>query len=287
MSRSNLVFKYLIVALLLLGCFFRITQLDQKIYWGDETSTSVRIAGYTFEAIRQDFSGPYQIAAADLQQYQQLTPAKTAQDVVQGLAAEEPQLPPVYFLALRAWTQIFGSSVSATRGFSAFISLLTMPALYWLCRELFPGAGPAWLAVGLLAVSPFHVLYAQEARPQSLWTLTLLLSSAALLRARRQGTLASWSLYAGMLALSLYTYLFSALVAIAHGLYSLLSERFRWTAALRAYLFASLAGLLLFSPWMISAYESFATLDAGTGWTKLSVPLSALVRTWLLNLSRL
>lgn len=42
--------------------------------------------------------------------------------------------------------------------------------------------------MALIAVSPFHVLYAQEAREYSLWTVTILLSSAALLRAMRVKT---------------------------------------------------------------------------------------------------
>ncbi|MEG3987264.1 hypothetical protein QUA13_08880 [Microcoleus sp. S28C3] len=45
-----------------------------------------------------------------------------------------------------------------------------------------------WIAVGLLAVSPLHVLYAQEARPYCLWPALILISCASLLRAMRLET---------------------------------------------------------------------------------------------------
>src|SRR5207248_4961479 len=93
------------------------------------------------------------------------------------------------------------------------------PGLYWLCRELFGCSRTAWMAVALLAVSPFHVLYAQEAREYSLWTVAILLSSAALLRAARLQTRRTWWAYAASVALGLYSHTLFVLVAGAHGAY--------------------------------------------------------------------
>lgn len=284
--RTLSAIKLMLLGVIGVGIFFRGANLDGKVFWGDETSTLSRISGYYFEEIRDRFSSTYAIQASDLSQYQQFTPERGIPTVTNGLATEEPQLPPAYFLSLRAWVGLFGNSIGAVRAFSAFVGLLALPAMYWLAWELFSKPLTAGLATALFAVSPFQVLYAQEARPQSFWTLTILLASAALLRALRRNTVKTWGLYTLTLTLSFYTYMLSGVIAIAHGLYVLFRQRFRFDAALRRYLITSAISTVLFLPWLVGAFHSFGQLDSSTAWTKQSIGLSKLIKTWLLNLSR-
>ena len=113
----------------------------------------------------------------------------------------------------------FGQSAVAMRLLSVLTSLLVFPAIYWLCKELFDLPLVAWIAMALVAVSPVHIIHAQNARPRTLWILMILLSSGALLKAARLNRKRDWILYGIALTLSLYTFLFSVLVAIAHGVY--------------------------------------------------------------------
>jgi len=245
------VLRFLIIVLLVIGVFFRLTNLDQKIYWEDEAFTSLRISGYRETELIQNVFNGHEIGVEDLQKYQHPNPEKSVVDTIKGLAAEEPQHTPLYFIMVRLWVQWFGNSVTVTRSLSALISLLVFPCIYWLCRELFELPLTGWVAVALIAVSPFHVAYAQEAREYSLWTVTILLSSAALLLAMRLKTKLSWGLYAATIALGLYSYLFSIFVAIGHGIYVVTIERFRLTKTVTAYLIASLLAFLAFSPWLV------------------------------------
>lgn len=243
--------KFLIAILLVVGIFFRFVNLNQKIYWEDEAFTSLRISGYTeTELIQQIFDG-HEIGVEDLLKYQRPSPEKGVLNTINGLAVEEPQHTPLYFIMVRYWVQWFGTSEAATRSLSAVISLLVFPCVYWLCLELFESPLTGWIAVALMAISPFHVVYAQEAREYSLWTVTILLSSAALLRAIRLKTKQSWGIYAATLALSFYSYLFSIFVAIGHTIYVLAIERFRLSKTVIAYLIASIIGFLAFSPWLV------------------------------------
>ena len=278
--------QILLVTILVLGLFFRFANIDGKVYWSDETFTSLRVSGYTAEAYTNKIVAGDELGIKEFQKYQRLNSEKNLPDLVNGLAVEEPQNPPLYFMMVRFWVQLFGESAAITRSFSAAISLLSLPCIYWLCHELFglPLAGA--IAMALLASSPLHVLYAQEARPHSLWTLTILLSGAALLRAIRLGTKLNWSIYAVAIALSLYTYMFSALVAIGHGIYVVVNSGFRFTKTVRNYLIASLGGILLFSPWIFAIVRSVSNTQETTSWTNLKVSLILLIRTWLLNLSR-
>ncbi len=278
--------RILLVILLVMGVFFRFANLDKKLYWNDEVATSIRISGYSFKEIQQSALQGNEMTVEDWRKYQYPNPEKGLIDLVNGLATEEPQLPPLYFALNRFWVQLFGNSVAVTRSFSAAASLLAFPCIYWLCQELFASSLTGWVAMALIAISPLHLLYAQEARPFSLWIVTILLSSAALLRAMRVKTKLSWIVYACTLVLGFYTYLLSGLVAIGHGIYVIVNERFRLTNQVKAYLLASLTGTIVFIPWIFAILSGFSEVSETTDWSKEKVHLPALMRTWILNLSR-
>ncbi len=258
--------RCLIIALLVLGVFFRFVNLESKIYGLDETYTSLRISGYTEAEQVQDFSNRPKITIKDIQKYQGTNSERNVIGTVKGLAVEEPQHPPLYYVMARFWAQWLGNSVAVTRSLPALISLLAFPCLYWLCLELFESPLTGWVAVALLAVSPFHVVYAQEARQYSLWTVTILLSSAALLRAMRLKTKISWSIYAVSLATGFYTFLLSGLVAAGHGIYVAVIEKFRFSHNFISYLVASGLGTLAFSPWGWAVINNWERVKHTTNW---------------------
>ena len=277
--------RFLLIVILGLGVFFRFVNIDRKVYWFDETFTSLRISGYTEkEAIAQLCNGQ-QIGVEDLQKYQHPTPEKTLTDTLKSLALEDPQHPPLYYVLTRFWVQWFGSSVAVIRSLTALFSALALPCIYWLCLELFNSSLVASVAVALLAVSPFHVLYAQEAREYSLWGLTTLLSSATLLRAMRLQTKLSWGMYAVTVALGLYTFLFSGLVTIAHGVYLFAIERFRLTKRVIGYVLASLVAFIAFTPWVVVILSQSAQINKTTGWTADKISRLVLIKSWIVNLS--
>ncbi|MBD2103162.1 glycosyltransferase family 39 protein [Leptolyngbya sp. FACHB-261] len=257
-------FRIFIVILLALGIFFRFVNLDRKVYWGDEALTSLRSSGYTeAELIENVFNGR-ETSISELRRYQQVNPDKNLGDTVRALSLDAPEHPPLYFVMARLWMQEFGNSIAVKRALPAVLSLLTFPCLYWLCLELFGSALVSWIAVALFAVSPLQVLYAQEARHYSLWTVLTLLSSLAFLRALRLSGSKSeamswarswampWPIYGVTVALQVYTALLAVPVILGHGLYILLTEGFRWSQKLKSYLLATGAGLLCFVPWLLT-----------------------------------
>jgi uncharacterized membrane protein len=280
-------FKVLIIILLVLGIFFRFANLDRKVYWYDETFTSLRVSGYTEAEVVQQLSTLEVIGVEDLQKYQHFNSKKGLIDTVKSLASEDPQHPPFYYAIARFWGQVFGTSVTAMRSLPALISLLAFPCIYWLCLELFESPLVGWMAVALITVSPFHVLYAQEARQYSLWPVTILLSSAALLRAMRLKTKASWSIYAVTLVASLYTFLLSGAVAIGHGIYVAAIERFRLTKTFAAYLVASLFATLAFLPWLFVVISNLSKAQTVTSFINNKTSLVVLLRGRIGDLSRI
>ncbi|MEG3894727.1 MULTISPECIES: glycosyltransferase family 39 protein [unclassified Microcoleus] len=278
--------RVVIVILLVLGIFFRFANLGQKVYWIDESYTSLRISGYTeAEFIQQVGDGQIRDIKY-LQKYQRTNSEKSVVDTVKGLALEEPQLAPLYFVATRFWVQLFGDSVAVTRSMSAVFSLLALPCMYWLCLELFESSLTAWLAVSLLAVSPFQIVYAQEARPYSLFILVVLLSSATLLRGMRLKTNSSWALYAATVALGFYSHLLFAMVALGHGIYVGIIEKLRFNKTVIGYLLASIAGFIVLSPWTIVFIKNSHNASQKTVWLSIRMPVLELMKNWVLNISR-
>lgn len=254
---------FLLITLLVLGLFFRFINLDRKVYWFDETYTSLRISGYTDREVAQKVFNGQIIGIEDLQNYQGVNSEKNFFDALRSISSSSEH-PPLYYSLTRLWVQVFGNSVAVTRSLSAVISLLVFPCLYWLCLELFESPVVAWIAIALMAVSPFHVLYAQEARQYSLWTTVILLSGAALLRGMRIQTTLNWGIYAVTVALGLYTTLLNTLVALGQGIYIAVIERFRLTKVLVDYLLASLAGILAFLPWIWVIIRGQSQMQATT-----------------------
>ncbi len=263
--------NFLLIIILTLGIFFRFANLDSKVYWLDETFTSLQVSGYLQSEVKADILDGREIGIDEIGRYQYPTAdsPKTALDTIKGLISFEPQHTPFYFVLARYWLQGFGNSIATIRCLSVVASLLSILLVYLLCIELFENQLVGFVAAALLAVSPFHLVYAQEARPFSLWTTTILLSSLALLRAQRLQTLRSWFFYAVSIALGLYTFLFSLLVCLAHAVYIAFSEKFRFNLTVISYLIASIAGILAFFPWiaiLISSREkltNFASSPAG------------------------
>lgn len=289
-------FRSVCIALLLVGILFRFVSLDRKVYWHDEAYTSMEITGHSRSEVVSELFTNQQATPPDLLNYQQLNPDRTMGDTIMALAREDVQHPPLYYILSRGWAQLWNSSSPlVTRSLSAILSLLMFPLMYWLCIELFDSPLTGWIAIALLAISPFHVLYAQEAREYSLWGATILLSCVALLRAMRSSNPGNWAFYAVSLCTAFYTFMFSGFIAIGHGIYVLLSEKvdslsitgFRFSKQAIAYLISSIVAVLGFTPWLYFLVIHFDNLQATTGWATVSLPYLTLIKLWAINFSRI
>lgn len=269
--------RVLVAAVLLLGVFFRFHNIDRQLYWNDEVFTSLRIAGYQVAEIDQELRDKGIVSVAEMQKYQIPSPQKTVRDTISGLIKEEPQHVPLYFVLARQWVQWFGNSTSVLRSFSAVLSLLALPCVYWLCRELFECCKVGWFAVALFSISPVQIVFGQEARPYSLFVLMVLLSSVALLRAIRLSTGVSWALYGVTVVLGLYTQILFGMVAVGHALYVFASSRFRIDRVSICYVVASGLALATFVPWIRII---FSNTMQNVGWTHTHQSVLASTIRW-------
>ncbi len=277
-------FKTLIVVLLALGVFFRFASLSERPYWHDETYTLLRASGHTIaEMTAQVFDGQLH-DRSDLLKFQQIAPEKTEIDLIRSLVTEEPHRAPLYYAIAREWMKGFGSDVVTMRSLSALISLLVFPALYWLCIELFAQPLTGWIAIMLMSISPFHVYYAQEVREYSLWTVTILVMSAAFLRAIRLNTKSSWILYSLSITISLYTFILSIPLLVGQALYFLMLQKFRCTQKMRTFLKAFLLGLSFYLPWLSFTLMNLPQVERTSAWMFQPTPIQVLFQHWITSL---
>ncbi|HLM65726.1 MAG TPA: glycosyltransferase family 39 protein [Acidimicrobiales bacterium] len=159
--------------------------------------------------------------------------------------------PPLYYLLLHGWMQVFGEGDVAVRALSGIIGVATLPLAYVAGRRLAGVAGGRWALV-VVALSPYSVRYATETRMYSLVMLLTLVGYLVLtdaLHTPTAGRLAALTLVSGTLLLTHY---WSFYLVAAVGLLLVV----RWwrvpgerptTVRLTV---AVAAGGLLFLPWL-------------------------------------
>jgi uncharacterized membrane protein len=122
-----------------------------------------------------------------------------------------------------------------------------------------------------------------------MWTVTILLSSWALLHALRVKTKFAWGIYAVTMMLGFYTHLFSVFIALGHGIYVVAKAGLRLSKPVIAYLLIATTGIPLLVIWKILKQGNFNP-PTWTGWGGNTpgdnTPIKSLVQTWILDLSR-
>ncbi len=310
-----------LIGLIMVGVSFRFINLDRKVYWHDEVYTSLRAAGFDRAEIDPALFHDHIIASGSLQRFQQIKPGSSLLDTISSLAREDPQHPPLYFLLARFWMQLWGVSITASRLLPALLSLLALPCIYGLSRELFPLPLTAGLAVTLIALSPFDVLFAQTARQYGLLTVMTLASSWLLLRALRLSQMEPsllrprsldpgwwpWLLYGMGNLIGCYTHPFFVMTPIAHGVYVLIlllspgpsnassvqrgqdvgkSLRVDRQSLLAFGLSLGLTALF-YSPWMWVLATNYQRTLAVTDWVQVKTGIDFLIKLWTLSFTAL
>lgn len=224
-----------LIPILLLAFGLRLYELDDQSLWWDELKTIERA----------------------------LLPLP---DLLIDFINTKDQLP-IYFLAMRGWIKL-GNTSFFMRLFSVFWGVLGVAAIFPLGRQI-TSAKVGVVAAFLLAISPFHVYYSQEARMYSFLPTLLILAHVALFAILQGKGTKFWSLYFVAMGTAVFTHYFAFLIVLAHTIFFVLHLRPFRPIALR---WLSLMTILavLFLPWAV-------TIGAENGY-------SAAVPTWILSI---
>ncbi|TSC90496.1 MAG: Uncharacterized protein G01um10145_168 [Microgenomates group bacterium Gr01-1014_5] len=204
--------------ILVLGLVLRLINVNQSL-WLDEATSILAASKLSYSAIIHQFSpGDFH--------------------------------PPAYYLLLKFWIGIFGSSEVTVRSLSVVFGVVTIYLVYSLTRKLFDNT-TALIAALLLATAPLHIYYSQEARMYILETLLVVkimqLVITIIMGKQRIFTWISLFAFSGLL---LYTDYLPLAIFISIGLYLLIFEN----KVFRKYFFGWMGifiGLVIvYLPWL-------------------------------------
>jgi uncharacterized membrane protein len=288
---SHLLAVALVAFTLLFGSYLRFDRNDQKLLWYDEIVTALWYSGHDLRESMPALANR-EIGVGELRKLLHIDPDSDVRDTIAGIVKDDPQHTPLYYLALRGWAEFVGDSIGSLRALSAVADLLILPVLFWLCLELFGSATVGWIAVAMVAISPFHIVYSQEARPYTLWMLAIALASAILLWTLRAPKVWKWCLYALAVALGLYTHLLFCIVILSHAVYVFglaflrqFREKGHGLRDMASFAAATICALILFSPWIWVLATHSATAIRRVSWSEQEVGILHLLGMWAYNYS--
>lgn len=159
--------------------------------------------------------------------------------------------PPVYYLLLKGWATLFGSSDFALRSFSMLAGAAAGGVGLLLVRRVFGGKVMLG-ALPFVVFAPFLLRYDIEARMYALASLIGIAATYALVVAVKSKRLLHWALYGALVLLGTLTLYYLALVWLVHVVWCLWRER-------RAFMYlvaADVAAALLAVPWILISLPS-------------------------------
>ena len=274
---------------IVIGILLRFVNLDQKVVWIDEIHSFMRVGGYGKTALVEQFEqtiaatdtrAPELIPLGDLLEFQRPPDSQNLLaglgSTIHALATDNPQHPPVYYLAARLMAGIFGPGVAILRGTAAFFGAALIPAMGWLAWVLWRSPQISLVTMAIAAVSPFQIAYAQEAREYSLLAVIVILTTGLLVRAM-DGMRRGWWFYGGAIAVGFYTHLLMGYAVVAHGVMVLALPGWRsgWRSPVARRFGMAIAGAVaVFIPWIVVYLIYFQ----GIGWIGRDLGFLGLLR---------
>jgi 4-amino-4-deoxy-L-arabinose transferase-like glycosyltransferase len=277
------------VALVLLGLAVRLPGLGDKVVWNDEVWTLMWLSGHGEREMTAALAEGGARSGAELLDFQRVTPGHSPLWTVALVARDDPKQPALYMILARLWAGAVGDSPGRVRLLSVLLSLGAIPAAAWLARLLWPRtAGAPLVAAALVALSPFQVAHAQEARPYALWILLTLLSSGALVRLLERPDARRALLFAATGAAGLYAHTFHGFVLAGQALAAWWTLCARGTAgriAIQPLLLGFAGAALVYLPWALTIATRPDRVADTTGWVTRLVGLPVLLQRWAVALS--
>jgi uncharacterized membrane protein len=244
-ARSRLLPWKLFGLILLLAALLRFWHLGHASFWVDEMYSveSTMGRGFAHRALPLDAvidPMPAVFDSAHAAPWWLIWPACVG-------ATTGDTHPPLPYILLRFWCDLFGYTDAAVRAFSAVASLAALLLLFLIGLELH-GRGPALWACLIMALAQPQIEYAQEAKHYALLQAMALAACLALVRIEKRGGSTGRYIWRGLTVLAmLFTHYFSIGVIGALGLYALI--RLRGTERRRAVTSILTAGFVFAVAW--------------------------------------
>jgi uncharacterized membrane protein len=251
---------------ILIGTILRFTNLTAKPPWTDEFATMVFSLGNRFEEIPLN-----QVISAETFLTPLIINSKTTITDVIHLILDKDNHPPLYFVLSHLWIKLFSSqgeyvSLWGTRSLSVLFGILSIPLIYWLGKKTLNSSLIGHFSAAMMAVSPYGIFIAQEARHYTLAILFVIASMGCFIQVfeklAKQKSLSyqvifTW-IIVNSLGLSVHYFLGLVIIAEALSLIILLILQIR-------------VKCFFFKSWFPLIWVALGTAASGLTWVYLSL----------------
>lgn len=134
--------------------------------------------------------------------------------------------PPIYYMFLKLWTNIFGFSVLSLRAPSVIFSLITIYLVYLIAKKISNEKTALWAAI-FTGFNPLLIYYSQEARMYSLITMLLAVVLYYFVKLEKKTSLIDIFLFNLFCGLSFATFYGSIFFIAALNLFWLINKKFK------------------------------------------------------------
>ncbi|HEY6350378.1 MAG TPA: glycosyltransferase family 39 protein [Candidatus Angelobacter sp.] len=178
-------------------------------------------------------------------------------------AVQDAIHPPLFYVLLKVWTWLGGESLLWLRLFPVAVSLLCLAPFLLLCRRLEISPMARNLALGIAAVHPYAIFFAQETRMYCLLGLGALVSAWYFLRYLDQPSRRNLAWLTLVNLLLVYTHYYGWLIVGLEFVYLMWLRR-----GIRAFAASMLIIAVLFAPWAWAAGQVLhgRGLQQNLGW---------------------
>lgn len=211
--------KFWLLLICVMGTWLRLNELDAKGLWFDELHSIIPTA-----------------------------PSNSVYSVIEYAKSDQP---PLFFLSLHGWFQIFPYNEFYGKLLCVLFGALGIPAMYYLGLEL-GGRKVGLTGAAMIAANIFHIYYSQELRFYSLLFLLSCLSCLFLARFFRNPSRYNWFIFFLLSVAILYTHYFGLVVVLAESILFVglsIWQRRDWLFFSKGVVCAGLT-LLAFAPWL-------------------------------------
>lgn len=170
----NLLSKISLLVVLLVYLFLGLSHSAQQGFWHDEIYTLTFLKGFSV----YDFDGSIwteQESVYDVSYFKSILAEDNFYSNFPTQVLHEGH-PPLYFLSLKLWSLVFGTSEVSLRSFSLFCGLLTFLILFNLFWQRSKRKYTPWFLLTMLVFNPFLFYFFTEARMYALALLFATLS---------------------------------------------------------------------------------------------------------------
>ncbi len=215
------------LAIIMVAWTLRVYHLGTQSLWVDE--------GFSYDVARQGIRAIFAILPA------------------------EDRHPPLHYLLLWATMRVAGTSEFSLRFLSAGSAILAIPLTLTLGRRL-GGRTVGFTAAALLAISPFHVWYSQEARMYALLATLSLASFYCWLRVVAGDRRWAWGYVLATMA-ALYTHYYAVFILPGEVVAALLLGK--WHQHARRWLILVAISPIAFAPWLLDVWQQYQRAPHG------------------------